>query len=98
MEDRGETSSSMDYICDWFAPVARVIWERTGDGNCWHPRSSQCVSRTRTWWWWMAYGQVACGCEEQRSAVLAAVFGVLGYSLRDRPYSKWQFTLKWAGR
>src|SRR5208283_5623107 len=58
---RGETSSSMGYMCDWFAPGARVIWERTGDGNCWHPRISQCVSRARTWWWWMAYDQVACG-------------------------------------
>src|SRR5271165_1566450 len=77
----------MGFMCDWFAPVNRVIGERTGDGICCHPHISQCVSRARTWCWWMAYNQVACGYEEQSSAVLGAVPGVLGYSLRERPYT-----------
>jgi len=35
----------------------------------------------------MAFDQVAFGSEGQRSAVFAAVPGVLGYSLRDLRYT-----------
>ena len=56
---RDETGSPMGYMCDWFAPVARVIWERTGDDNFGHPRIRQCDVRARRPCFWMAIQQVA---------------------------------------
>ncbi len=89
-----ETSSSMGYMCDWFAPVARIIWEQTGDGNFWHPRIRQCGIRARSSCFRMAIQQVASGCEERRSTVLAAIPCVLGYSRRDLPYTTFPITLE----